>query len=142
MNFISRFILILITATLIPQAALSQSNVRSGSPEERPTAGGPRKQLATIIYAGLGGAVLGLSTLSFYGRPQDKLSNIAVGFAVGVITGTIAVTYSAATNPDEFYGSTPSRDDLLGPAPSFSTLAIREPVQSSDVDVSFSVFEF
>jgi hypothetical protein len=98
--------------------------------------------LATIIYAGLGGAVLGLSTLSFYGRPQDKLSNIAVGFAVGVITGTIAVTYSAATNPDEFYGSTPSRDDLLGPAPSFSTLAIREPVQSSDVDVSFSVFEF
>jgi hypothetical protein len=60
--------------------------------------------LATIIFAGLGGAVLGLSTLSFYGRPQDNLSNIAIGFAVGVIAGTTYVTYTAATNPQEFYG--------------------------------------
>jgi hypothetical protein len=67
---------------------------------------GPRRQLATIIFAGLGGAVLGLSTLSFYGRPQDKLSNIAIGFAVGVIGGTVYVTYNAATNPQEFYGRT------------------------------------
>jgi hypothetical protein len=41
--------------------------------------GGPRRQLATILFAGLGGSILGLSTLSFYGRPQDKLSNIAIG---------------------------------------------------------------
>ena len=41
--------------------------------------------LATILFAGLGGSILGLSTLSFYGRPQDKLQNIAIGFAVGVI---------------------------------------------------------
>lgn len=68
---------------------------------------GPRKQLATIIFAGLGGAVLGLSTLSFYGRPQDKLSNIAIGFAIGVISGTAYVTYNAATNPQEFYGQKP-----------------------------------
>jgi hypothetical protein len=43
--------------------------------------------------------------LSFYGRPQDNLSNIAIGFAVGVITGTVIVTYRAATNPAEFYGA-------------------------------------
>jgi hypothetical protein len=67
--------------------------------------GGPRRQLATIIFAGLGGAVLGLSTLSFYGRPQDQLANIAIGFAGGVIVGTTYVTYKAATNPAEFYGS-------------------------------------
>jgi hypothetical protein len=66
--------------------------------------GGPRKQLATIIFAGLGGAILGLSTLSFYGRPQDYLSNIAIGFAVGIIVGTSYVTYKAATNPQELYG--------------------------------------
>jgi hypothetical protein len=66
--------------------------------------GGPRRQLATILFAGLGGAVLGLSTLSFYGRPQDKLANIAIGFAGGVIVGTTYVTYKAATNPSEFYG--------------------------------------
>lgn len=73
----------------------------------RATHAGPRKQLATIIFAGLGGAVLGLSTLSFYGRPQDKLSNIAIGFAFGVISGTAYVTYGAATNPQEFYGQKP-----------------------------------
>ena len=63
--------------------------------------------MATIIYAGLGGAVLGLSTLSFYGRPQDHLSNIAIGFGVGVITGTVVMTYRAATNPQEFYSAPP-----------------------------------
>ena len=129
-------------STALPTEAFAQSNVRSASPEDRPTAGGPRRQLATIIYSGLGGAVLGLSTLSFYGRPQDKLSNIAVGFAVGVITGTIAVTYSAATNPDEFYGLAPSRDELLGPAPSFTTLASRQPQETSDLGFSYSIFGF
>ncbi len=72
--------------------------------QETRTTGGPRRQLATILFAGLGGAVIGLSTLSFYGRPQDKLANIAIGFAGGVILGTTIVTYKAATNPSEFYG--------------------------------------
>ena len=66
---------------------------------------GPRRQLATIIFAGLGGAVIGLSTLSFYGRPQDYLSNIAVGFAVGIIIGTAVVTFKAAASPADFYGA-------------------------------------
>lgn len=131
-----------ILSTALPTEALAQSNVRTASPEDRPTAGGPRRQLATIIYSGLGGAVLGLSTLSFYGRPQDKLSNIAVGFAVGVIAGTIAVTYSAATNPDEFYGLAPSRDELLGPAPSYTTLASRQPQETADLGFSYSILGF
>lgn len=67
---------------------------------------GPRKQLATIIFAGLGGAILGLSTLSFYPRPQDHLENIAVGFAIGVITGTAYSTFKAATTPEDFYNTT------------------------------------
>lgn len=73
---------------------------------------GAKRHLATIIFAGLGGAVLGLSTLSFYGRPQDNLANIAIGFAVGAIAGTVYVTYQAASKPDEFYqGSGKSRPD-------------------------------
>lgn len=68
----------------------------SGSP-------GPKRQLATIIFAGLGGAVMGLSTLSFYGRPQDNLNNIAIGFAIGVISGTLYTTYQAAAQPRSFY---------------------------------------
>lgn len=64
---------------------------------------GPRRQISTIVYMGLAGAVLGLSTLSFYGRPQDKLTNIPIGFGIGVIVGTVYMTYQAATNPNEFY---------------------------------------
>jgi hypothetical protein len=98
--------------------------------------GGPRRQLATIIFAGLGGAVLGLSTLSFYGRPQDNLSNIAVGFAVGVITGTTYVTYKAATRPSEFYGHKPllESEELFSmrrSADSFGLLSQNKPIQLS-----------
>ena len=67
---------------------------------------GPRRQISTIVYMGLAGAVLGLSTLSFYGRPQDNLTNITIGFGVGVIVGTVYMTYQAATNPNEFYRPT------------------------------------
>ncbi len=63
---------------------------------------GPRKQIATIIFAGLAGGVLGLSTLSFYGRPQDKLANVPMGVGLGVIIGTIYTTFRAASAPREF----------------------------------------
>jgi len=82
------------------------SPVGAQEEEEKPAGiGGPRRQLAVIIFAGLGGAILGLSTLSFYGRPQEKLANIAVGFALGVITGTIYVTYRAATIPRQSFAT-------------------------------------
>lgn len=85
-------------------AFASQSFAQADGSTSKPPSSGPRKQLATILFMGLGGAVLGLSTLSFYGRPQDRLSNIAIGFAFGVIAGTSYVTYKAATNPQEIYG--------------------------------------
>ncbi len=78
---------------------------------------GPRKHLANIVFAGLAGAVLGLSTLSFYGRPQDRLSNIAVGFAIGVIGGTMFSTYKAAAEPREFYGTDNRFDFKKDPTP-------------------------
>lgn len=82
--------------TSLPAVGRAQSST-STSGDGGPM--GPRQQVATIIFAGLAGAILGLSTLSFYGRPQDKLSNIAVGFAVGIIIGTGYTTYKAATEP-------------------------------------------
>jgi len=143
-------IAMIFSTTLVPATSFAQ-----GTNVERPPAGGPRRQLATIIYSGLGGAVLGLSTLSFYGRPQDKLANIAIGFAVGVIVGTVAVTYSAATNPDEFYGETstaplPSasaetdlRNSLLGPSPNMNVMAQSgEPSGSPEVSTSLRVLTF
>ena len=51
-----------------------------------------RSQVAKILLSSLGGAVLGISTLSFYDRPQDHLSNVAVGGTVGAVLGSIYVT--------------------------------------------------
>lgn len=82
---------------LSPFSLWAQSNQMQGEMS------GTRKQVATIIFAGLGGAVLGLSTLSFYSRPQDKLSNIGVGAAVGVVVGTVYTTYKAIHEPYEKY---------------------------------------
>ena len=93
-------------ALLALVVCLTSTTFAQTPPAEVRSTGGPRRQLATILFAGLGGAVLGLSTLSFYGRPQDNLQNIAIGFAGGVIVGTTYVTYKAATNPQEFYGLT------------------------------------
>jgi hypothetical protein len=94
---------LLVTALVFSFATQSFAQGTDGT-NSKPSSSGPRKQLATILFMGLGGAVLGLSTLSFYGRPQDRLSNIAIGFAFGVIAGTSYVTYKAATNPQEMYG--------------------------------------
>lgn len=82
---------VVLALSLITNSAFAQQ-------EEKKPKGGPRRQLATIVFAGLGGAVLGLSTLSFYGRPQEKLANIAMGFALGVIVGTVYVTFQTASH--------------------------------------------
>ncbi len=46
-----------------------------------------RRNTAVVIFSSIGGAVLGLSTLSFYGRPQEHTDNITLGAAIGVIAG-------------------------------------------------------
>lgn len=140
--------ILFVFATVMSTALVSMPQAfAQGTMSEKPPAGGPRRQLGTIIYAGLGGAVIGLSTLSFYGRPQDKLANIAIGFAVGVIGGTIAVTYNAATNPDDFYGMQNqfdnSRERTLGPAPSMLALGNQKADDSSSaLSASFELFKF
>ena len=117
MKVTKKFILIFLLLGLVSTAAAQAPN-----PPQSPGNGknnamaGPRRHMATILFAGLGGAVLGLSTLSFYGRPQDKLSNIAMGFAIGVFAGTCYVTYKAINTPSEFYGENGSdrpRYDIL-----------------------------
>jgi uncharacterized membrane protein YebE (DUF533 family) len=84
----------------IPEVSFAQAKGGGSNTEKM---GGPKKQLSTIVFAGIAGAILGLSTLSFYGRPQDKLSNIAIGFAIGVIGGAVYTTYKAASAPRDFY---------------------------------------
>lgn len=89
---------------LILSCALITAEPAAFAQGKSSAANGPRKHLTTIVFAGLAGAVLGLSTLSFYGRPQDRLNNIAIGAAFGIIGGTMFSTYKAAAEPREFYG--------------------------------------
>lgn len=53
--------------------------------------------------AGLGGAILGLSTLSFVEEPSEHLKNILVGGAVGIIVGVGLVAYMQATKSETMY---------------------------------------
>lgn len=66
-----------------------QSYAQTGS---RVEATSVKSQVAKIILSGLGGAILGVSTLSFYDKPQDHLSNAVIGGALGVALGSIYVT--------------------------------------------------
>lgn len=114
---------VILIFTFYPASAYAQYGGSGGSQGQQPSLG-PRKQMATIIFAGLAGAILGLSTLSFYGRPQDKLPNIGMGLAVGIISGTIYTTYLAATRPKTYFeGFVPSIEEerIMD-----STLAMRD----------------
>lgn len=66
------------------QIALAQNQV-SSSPFKRTT--------ATILFASIGGGVLGLSTLSFYGKPQEHTDNITIGVLIGFLSGVGYVLY-------------------------------------------------
>jgi hypothetical protein len=121
-NFVMICLVLLVSLQGSAQTAQGQNPPAPAAPvgEQKAHTGGPRKQLATIIFAGLGGAILGLSTLSFYGRPQDYLANIPIGFAIGIMAGTALVTYRAATNPQELYGTRPQLEQEFDHSNSYS----------------------
>ena len=50
-----------------------------------------KRNAATVIFASLGGGILGLSTLSFYGQPQEHTNNITMGVGAGLIAGLVYV---------------------------------------------------
>lgn len=53
-----------------------------------------KRGVATVIFASIGGGILGLSTLSFYGKPQEHTSNISTGVLLGFLGGISYVAYS------------------------------------------------
>ena len=56
-----------------------------------------------VAGGGIGGAVIGLSTLSFVEEPGDHLKNILVGAALGVMAGVAFVGYSTANKGRDLY---------------------------------------
>lgn len=56
-----------------------------------------RENLVIIMISGLFGSLLGLSTVSFYKRPERSLSNISLGFTFGVLGAALSLTYRFIT---------------------------------------------
>lgn len=74
-----------------------------------------QNDIMLIAGAGVGGAILGLSTLSFYDKPSKNLANVWTGAALGIIAGVIIVAVGHANK---------SQDHLTSqhrPSPEFST---------------------
>lgn len=60
-----------------------------------------QQDLILVGAAGVGGAILGLSTLSFVDKPSKHVSNIWTGAALGIIAGVIFVAYNSAARGSE-----------------------------------------
>ena len=60
-----------------------------------------RNDLLMVAGGGVVGAVLGLSTLSFYDKPSKHVANIWTGAAVGIIAGVIVVAMGYAQKTQE-----------------------------------------
>lgn len=60
-----------------------------------------QQDIALVGFAGLGGAVLGLSTLSFVDKPSKHIYNVWTGAALGLIAGVIIVAYNSAQKGSE-----------------------------------------
>lgn len=68
-----------------------------------------QNDIILVGVAGAAGAILGLSTLSFYDKPSPHISNVWTGAALGVIAGVIWVAYQSATdNSDALISQVPS----------------------------------
>lgn len=79
-----------------------------------------RRQVRTIFLGGLAGGILGMSLLSFYGRPQDKLTMIPMGAGLGLIIGTVYSTAEMVRYPREHIGMNDLTIPPVAVAPSLS----------------------
>jgi hypothetical protein len=109
MNKLNRALVIFGLLMLLRPPAFAETSLQSSSMS------GFRKSFATVMFCGLGGAVLGLSTLSFYGKPDEHIGNISTGFAIGIIGGVAfaAVDTAQSVRRVESYGL---HDNIRGKA--------------------------
>jgi hypothetical protein len=72
-----------------------------------------KRGVATVLFSTLGGAILGLSTLPFYGEPQEHTENIATGALIGALAGGGYLLYDSSRPEPVPVDYTQSFDDQL-----------------------------
>lgn len=75
--------------------------------QEQPTL--VKRSVATVLFASIGGAVLGLSTLSFYGDPAEHTENIGYGALLGFVGG---MTYLSLKGYQSVHHQPPTYSDF------------------------------
>lgn len=85
MSMRSGLVLILSCVLLISSVSGAQTQTQTGRNVKR--------NVAAVLFSSLGGAILGLSTLSFYGEPHEHANNITTGALIGLVAGVGYVVY-------------------------------------------------
>ena len=60
-----------------------------------------QNDILIVVSATVGGAILGLSTLSFSEQPANSINNVWGGAAIGLIVGVCYVAYNSAQKGQE-----------------------------------------
>lgn len=94
-NQMKSLLTLIITAVILinpTQQVYAQDNTTQGGVMDESLA-----DLTLVLGSGAVGAILGLSTLSFVDKPKDKLENIAIGGALGIVVGVGMALFGQAT---------------------------------------------
>lgn len=80
-----------------------------------------RRNAAIVLFSGIGGSLLGLSTLSFYGQPKEHTNNITIGALLGALGGVGWVVHEQSkqmrtpTRTYDYYGMFPTNELIQKP---------------------------
>ncbi len=94
-----KFLCAILTVTLILSSATFNPALAQESEDD--IVKNTQQDIMLVGIAGGGGAILGLSTLSFMDKPSRHVRNIWTGAALGIIAGVIFVAYISATKNSE-----------------------------------------
>jgi hypothetical protein len=112
--------LVLVLIFALPALAADEDMALSNDPMVKQTV----NDVGIVVGAGAAGAIIGLSTLSFYQKPKEHWKNITIGGAIGVIVGVGAVAYLQATRSQAIEDEADDEEEARLKAPGdFSTLA-------------------
>lgn len=79
---LQKWIFAILISVFLAGPALAQNSLQQGE-----SLRSFKRGTAIVMFSGLAGGVLGLSTLSFYGEPEEHTRNITTGALVGMLAG-------------------------------------------------------